>query len=153
MRNVFTLVFFLLLISAVAATGAAFQPGDWYAGLEKPAWTPPNAVFPIAWGILYVLIAIAGARAWIGASRAQRRLPFLIYGLQLGANAAWTWLFFGLHLMLWGLADILILLGLILANIVLFWRIDRLAGGLLIPYGLWVLYAATLNGGIIFLNR
>jgi tryptophan-rich sensory protein len=73
--------------------------------------------------------------------------PFVFYGLQLTANAAWSWLFFGRHLMLWGLADIVLLLGLILANTVLFWRIDRLAGGLLIPY------AATLNGGIILLNR
>lgn len=153
MRITITYALFLLLIAAVASFGAIFQPGSWYAGLAKPSWTPPNIAFPITWGILYVLIAVAGARAWLLAQSGQRRLPFVLYGLQLGLNAAWSWLFFGLHLMVWGLADIAVMLVLIVANIFFFWRIDRLAGGLLIPYSIWVVYAASLNAGIILLNR
>lgn len=152
MPNVITFALFLLLVAGVAAFGAIFQPGEWYAALQKPAWTPPNAVFPVAWGLLYLLIAVAGARAWRMATPRQRRPAFAVYGLQLAANAAWSWLFFGLHLTWLGLADILVLLGLIVTNGVLFWRIDKLAGLLLLPYGLWVLYAATLNAGIIMMN-
>lgn len=152
MRTLFTYACFLFLVAAVAATGAVFQPGAWYAALTKPAWTPPDVVFPLAWTILYIFIAVAGARVWLRSSGSERRLPFLVYGLQLLANAAWSWLFFGLHLMFWGFVDILVLLGLSLILIVLFWRIDRLGGALLIPYAIWVLYAATLNGGILLLN-
>lgn len=152
MPSLITYAIFLLLVAAVAAFGAVFQPGAWYAALEKPFWTPPNLAFPIAWGILYLLIAIAGGRAWRGATPGRRGPAFVVYGLQLGANAAWSWLFFGLHLTLLGLLDILLLLVLIGINTVLFWRLDRVAGALLVPYGLWVLYAATLNGGIIALN-
>ena len=152
MTRTLTFAVFLLVVSAVAATGAAFQPGAWYDTLIKPAWTPPDIAFPIVWTLLYIFIAIAGARAWLAAGPGQRALPFGVYALQLAANAAWSWLFFGRHLILWGLVDIVLLLGLIIANVMVFWRLDRIAAGLLIPYGLWVLYAATLNGGILILN-
>ena len=152
MRILFTYVGFLLLAAAVASSGIAFQPGAWYAGLEKPAWTPPDIVFPIVWTIIYILVAIAGARAWLCSGPGRRGLPFLMYGLQMIANAAWSWLFFGLHFMVLGMADILLLLALILGTIWAFRRIDGVATFLMIPYAFWVIYAATLNGGMIALN-
>ncbi|MFE8070934.1 TspO/MBR family protein [Marinobacteraceae bacterium S3BR75-40.1] len=146
------LILFLLLLAAIAASGALFSPGPWYAALAKPAWTPPNWLFPPVWTLLYILIAVAGWLAWEVAAPGQRRKAFTVYGAQLVANFAWSWLVFGQHLLGWGLVDILLLFGLIAFNLVLFQRIRRLAGLLLWPYLLWVGYAATLNLGLVVMN-
>lgn len=152
MRGWLSLVIFVLIVAAVASSGATFQPGAWYAALRKPAWTPPNAIFPIAWTLLYALIAIAGWRAWRRCRGPLRRIAFSIYGLQLGLNLAWSWLFFGQHWMLSGLIDMLLLVAAITLNIRWFRRVDVWSARLLAPYLLWVLYAATLNAGILWLN-
>lgn len=146
------LVPFLLIVAAVASSGATFQPGIWYALLTKPAWTPPNAVFPVAWTLLYLLVAIAGWRAWRRCRGSLRRIAFSIYGLQLCLNLAWSWLFFGRHWIALGLIDMLLLVAAITLNIRWFRMIDAWSARLLMPYLLWVLYAATLNAGILWLN-
>ncbi|WP_198962623.1 TspO/MBR family protein [Mangrovitalea sediminis] len=151
-RRALALFPFLLILMLVASSGAAFHPGAWYAALIKPAWTPPNAVFPVAWTLLYLLIAISGWRAWLRCSGPIRRRAFTVYGLQLLLNLAWSWLFFGRHWVLMGLIDMLLLLVMIMLNIVRFRAIDIWAARLLWPYMLWVLYAVTLNAGILWLN-
>jgi len=146
------LLAFLLLCAAVATTGILFQPGTWYATLAKPEWTPPDWLFPPAWTSLYVMIAVAGWLVWRAAGLRRAVMPFVLYALQLVLNAAWSWLFFGLHRMDVGFFDIVALWLAILATLVAFYRVDRVAGLLLVPYLLWVSFAAALNLAIWQLN-
>lgn len=147
-----TLVAFLVLVALVAASGALFPPGEWYAGLEKPPWTPPDAVFGPVWTLLYILVAMAGARAWQGIAPAQRRGPFIAYFLQLGLNAGWSALFFGLQFPALALLELLLLAAAIVVTMRLFAAHDRIAAWLLLPYLAWVLFAGLLNAAIAWLN-
>jgi translocator protein len=144
-----SLVVFLLLVAAAALFGTQFEPGAWHAGLQKPAWNPPNWVFGPVWSLLYVLIAIAGWLAW----RARDRLLLALWGVQLLLNALWSWLFFGLRLPFVALADIVLLLLVIIAFIVVAWPRERAAAWLFMPYAAWVGFATALNAAIALLNR
>ena len=143
---------FIALVCAVALTGIQFEPGPWYAALDKPPLTPPNWVFPVAWTLLYLLIALAGWLAWQQPDGIHRRRAFAAYGLQLLLNAAWSWVFFGQHWMLAGVFNILLLLLAVAINIRLFLPLHKLAAVLLIPYFIWVAFALYLNAGIAWLN-
>ncbi len=79
---------FVLLVVAVASTGAMFKPGAWYEALAKPLWTPPNWLFPVAWTILYLMIAVAGWLVWREAGLAGAGPALTLYFLQLILNAA-----------------------------------------------------------------
>lgn len=140
----------LALVVAAALFGSQFMPGAWYAGLAKPAWTPPNWLFGPAWTTLYLLMALAAWKVWIAVRRVDGAL--LLYLVQLVLNALWSWLFFGLQRPDLALANIVVLWLLILATIVLFWRRDRLAGALMLPYLAWVGFATALNLAIWRLN-
>lgn len=147
------LVAFFLLTAAAASFGALFQPGAWYAGLEKPSLTPPDWVFPVVWTLLYAMIAMAGWLLW----RRRHDGPtggaaVVAWGLQLTLNAAWSWIFFGLHLPGPALAELVILWATILATISLSRRHATAAAWLLAPYLLWVGFAGWLNFGIWRLN-
>lgn len=135
---------FALLVAAAAYTGSRFQPGIWYAELAKPAWTPPGWVFPPVWTLLYIAIAVAGWLVWTG-SGTRRGAALGAWGVQLVANAAWSWLFFELHRVGLALLDIGVMLAAILGFILLTWSMRRVAAVLFIPYALWVLYAGALN--------
>ena len=149
MKNLAALIIFLALSFAAAYSGVLFPPGDWYAGLLKPAWTPPDWLFPPVWTLLYVGMAVA---AWLVWKRAGFGAAIVAYLVQLGLNALWSWLFFGLHQPLLGLLDIVLLWLAIVATLVLFWPIRTLAGLLLIPYLLWVSFAGALNLSLWQLN-
>lgn len=152
-RELPALIGWLLLSYAAALVGALFRPGIWYAGLIKPALTPPNWVFPTVWLTLYGLMGVA---AWLVWRRREQRgigVALTFFVAQLAANALWSWLFFGLHLPLAALLDLVILWLLLLGTTVLFWRQRRLAGALLVPYLAWVSFAGYLNLGIWWLNR
>lgn len=143
---------FALACFAAAATGAAFPPGDWYAGLAKPSWTPPDALFAPVWTALYAAMAVAAWLVWREAGLRGARLALGLFGVQLVLNAAWSWLFFGLHRMGWALADLLLLKLAILATIVAFFVHRPLAGLLLMPYWAWVTFATWLNLSLLRLN-
>ena len=143
----------VLLVAVTASTGARFRPDSWYRELQKPGWTPPDIVFPIAWGVLYLLMAIAAWRIYMAEDSPFRTASLAVYGLQLVANAAWSWLFFGRKQVAAALMDIALLLGLITLAIVLFANVSVLAAWLMVPYWLWVLLALTLNATILRLNR
>ncbi len=152
MRSAVSFIAFLLLVGAVAFSGSYFQPGEWYAALAKPAWTPPNWLFPVAWTLLYLTIAISGWLVWRMVGVRSTAVAFSLYGLQLLLNAAWSWLFFGLHRMDLAFINIITLWMVILATIIAFYKIRPAAGLLLIPYLLWVGFAAALNLAIWRLN-
>ncbi len=143
----------LLLVGLTASTGARFRPDGWYRELSKPSWTPPDIAFPIAWGILYLLMAIAAWRIYMADDSAWRSASLAAYALQLMVNAAWSWLFFGRKQIVAALVDIMGLLALITATIALFSQVDTLAAWLMVPYGLWVALALALNATIYQLNK
>ena len=139
-----TLAGFLLAVLAAAATGSLFRPGEWYARLSKPAWTPPNRLFPVAWTLLYLAMAVAAWRVALRPSPlASAALAF--WSCQLVLNALWSPVVFGLRRLGSGVVVIAALLVAVLTTLALFARIDAFAGWLLAPYAIWVVYAAALN--------
>jgi tryptophan-rich sensory protein len=137
--------FWLAITFAVAWIGSRFQPGDWYAGLIKPALTPPAWVFGPAWTLLYIMMATAAWLVWRMDSLANTIGPLALFLGQLALNAVWSYLFFGLQRPGLALLDIVALWLAILATIISFWRSCPSAGILLIPYLLWVSFATYLN--------
>ena len=124
-----------------------------YAGLAKPGFTPPNWAFPVAWTVLYLLMAVSLWRVLSRpGERPGRRAAIIAYFVQLVLNAAWSWAFFAGHNPALGLAVILALDVALIATIRLFARIDRIAAWLLVPYLAWVLFATYLNAGVWWLN-
>ena len=143
----------LVVVFLVAALGAFSPPGPWYETLSNPAWTPPNWLFGPAWTVLYVLVALAG---WLIFSHAPSRVTKVLWGLQLALNAAWSWLFFGQHLVGLALLDVALMVLATLALIVVLLRDvyswSRLAAIVLVPYLLWISFATALNASIWLRN-
>jgi translocator protein len=147
-----TLALFIALNVAISALGGwvtASSVGTWYLTLDKPPFNPPNWIFAPVWSALYLMIAIAGWRASTGP---RRQLALTAYAVQLALNLSWSFVFFGARLIGPALAVIAALLAAILANAYLFWRIDRAAGALLLPYAAWVSFATLLNAALWRLN-
>lgn len=144
-----------LVVTAVAAgigSAASINAGSFYVDLVRPDWAPPSWVFGPVWTVLYVLMGVAAWLVWRVGGFAAARTALSLYLVQLAVNALWTWLFFGWQLGALAFADILLLWVLIAATIAAFWRVSRLAAGLLVPYLLWVSYAAALNFAVWQLN-
>ena len=142
----------LALVVLAALTGIATPPGDWYAGLAKPPLTPPNLAFPIAWSMLYLLMALAAWRATLAAPPTARWHTLWPFVAQLAANALWSILFFGQHWMGLALLDLLLLWGLIVLTVRRFARVSSVAAWMLVPYLAWVSFAAYLNAATWWLN-
>lgn len=155
MRTVLVCVgFFLVVFAAAGVGGLASGSGvrDWYPTLAKPAWTPPAWLFGPVWTVLYACIAVAGFLAWRKAGFAGARGTFLLFGVQLVLNAAWSWLFFGLRQPGLAFVEIVVLWAAIAATTVALFRVTMPAGVLFVPYLLWVTFAAALNLAIWRLN-
>ncbi len=150
-RSVLVLIAIMTATFAVAGFAAQFRPGLWYANLAKPLWTPPDFLFAPVWTLLYAMMAWAAWLVW--RRRGWQSRPFALYVAQLILNGAWSWLFFGLQRLDLGAVEIVLLLLLIIATTVEFWRASRWAGALLLPYAAWVGFAAALNAAIWELNR
>ena len=138
----FAFFIFLCACGAAATTGSMFQPGAWYDGLEKPNWTPPKWLFPVAWTTLYLLMSGAGARV-IGDPAAGTALAF--WALQIALNTLWTPVFFGLRNMRAGMVIIVFLWIAVAATMIAMLRVDILAGLMFVPYLAWVSVASALN--------
>jgi tryptophan-rich sensory protein len=151
--SIIVLIGFVGTCSLAAMTGAMFRPGDWYEQLRKPAWRPPNWVFPPAWAFLYLTIAVSGWLVWLTAGLAGAVLPLAIYLVQLVLNAAWTPIFFGLHRPDLAFIEIVVLWLSIVATMAAFHPVNAAAAWLLLPYLLWVTFAAALNFTVWRLNR
>lgn len=160
-RSALALLAFLAISFAAAGLGSiatASAIDGWYAEADKVAWTPPNIVFGPVWTVLYTLMSVAAWLVWRERDRRPVRRPLTWYVSQLALNAVWTPVFFGLYPVLggtalWLAAAIVVALDVaILATLVTFARVRRLAAALLVPYLLWCLYASTLNVGLAVLN-
>ncbi|MDW4499425.1 TspO/MBR family protein [Sulfitobacter sp. D35] len=144
-----TFVIFLLACFGAGATGGLFPPGDWYRGLNKPSWTPPDWLFPVAWTTLYICMAAAGARV---AVLPGNGIALALWALQIALNALWTPVFFGLNRMRLGLVVLGLLWVSVAACMVALWQLDTIAGLLFVPYLVWVSVAGALNLAVIRLN-
>ncbi|WP_342678300.1 TspO/MBR family protein [Methanofollis sp. UBA420] len=137
-------------------TGSIFttpQIPGWYAGLVKSPLNPPAWVFGPVWTILFILMGISLFLIWReGTGRPEVRAALLAFGVQLALNILWSALFFGLQSPLLGFLEILLLWGAILATIVLSARVSKPAAWLLLPYLLWVSFAAYLTWAVWTLN-
>jgi len=125
----------------------------WYAGLAKPAWNPPNWVFGPVWTTLYVLMAVA---AWLVWSRRRERnvtLALTLFGVQLGLNTVWSFVFFGMEAPGAAMIELVVLWVAIVGTVGVFRRVSGVAAGLMVPYLAWVSFAGCLNYAIWQLNR
>jgi len=148
------LVGWLVVSFAASAIGAvaSLQAKSFYSQLIQPDWAPPSGIFGPVWTILYALMGIAAWLVWCSGGFRHQQQALTLFLLQLAFNALWSWLFFAWHLGAMALADIAILWILIVATLFSFWRVRPLAGGLFIPYLLWVSFASVLNYSIWQLN-
>lgn len=137
---------------AAGRVGSMFEPGAWFEQLNKPAWQPPDWVFGPVWTVLYVLMAIAAWLVWERYGFRGARLALGLFVAQLALNALWSWLFFGRQRPDLAFFEILVLLAVLAATTVAFWRLVPRAGALLLPYLAWVAFAAALTGTIWRLN-
>lgn len=143
----FGLLGWLALTFAAGSVGAiaSAQAKDFYGQLLQPAWAPPGWLFGPVWSVLYALMAVAAWLVWRRHGFRGATAALVLFAMQLVANALWTWLFFGLHRGGLSLAEIGVLWVLIAANILAFWRLQRLAAVMLLPYLAWVSFAAALT--------
>ena len=149
------LVLFLALCLGIGSLGAAVTASSvstWYVDLNKPAFNPPNEVFGPVWTVLYIMMAIAAWRVWRKADRETAQGPLTMFALQLALNLGWSVAFFGLQRTGSAVAVIVVLELAVVSTALAFRTIDRVAALLLVPYVLWVAFAAVLNIAIWRLN-
>lgn len=145
-------VIFVILLAAcfaAGATGGLFPPGEWYERLNKPPWTPPDWLFPVAWTILYVCMAAAGARV---ALLPGGGLAMALWALQIALNGLWTPVFFGLKKIRLGMIVLAALWVSVALTLAALWTQDWIAGALFAPYLLWVTIAGALNLSVLRRN-
>jgi len=145
----FLFAVFLITCGAAGATGAVFQPGEWYSTLKKPTWTPPDWAFPVAWTSIYLLISFAGARV-AGIEGSAYALAF--WAMQAAFSTLWTPVFFGLR----RLKGALLVMAPLWASVVCctwtMFQLDVWAGIAFVPYLAWVTVAAALNFTVARMN-
>ncbi len=139
------IILFLIFLAAcfsAGATGALFPPGLWYEKLQKPWFTPPNWMFPVAWTTLYLLMSFAGARV---AGEAGSGYAMAFWAWQIALNALWTPVFFGLRRLKQAIPVMALLWVAVAGCLVTHWAIDMGAGLAFVPYLLWVTVAGARN--------
>ena len=148
-----------IVVAGLAALGIAFlgetitDLGPWYQALEKPAWTPPDWVFGLAWTIIFTLGALAAVATWraAGSTRAAD-LTIGLFALNGFLNILWSLLFFRMQRPDWAFAELLLLWLSVGALVLYCWRHSRFAGLALLPYLAWVTLAGFLNWQVVALN-
>jgi translocator protein len=144
------------LAAVVIASGlgglASASSAEQYRQLEQPLFAPPSWVFGPVWTVLYVLMAIAAWLVWRSGPWAQTRPALTLYAVQLVLNAAWTPLFFGLGWRGIAFVELSVLLVVLVATVVAFWRRSAVAAILLLPYLAWSAFALCLNFSVWQLN-
>jgi translocator protein len=155
MKNIFTLIACIaipLIVGGIAGIAPSGSDNEWYAALDKPVFNPPDWVFGPVWTILYILMGISLYLIWKSPASPMRKLALIIFGIQLVLNFAWSFIFFFFQQPGYALIEIVVLWFSILAMIIVFHKINRVAAYLQIPYLLWVTFATLLNASIWWLN-
>jgi translocator protein len=144
-----------LSLAAGAIGSVATIPNipSWYAALDKPWFSPPNWVFGPVWTTLYILMGISLYLVWTSSAvKGSKRTAYILFGVQLGLNALWSIVFFGLHAPFAAVAVISMMLVTILLTAKVFWQYSPIASWLLVPYFAWVSFATCLNLAVAVLN-
>ncbi len=156
MKNKFSMLALLIIIClTVEALGGFFTAAgvhDWYLTLKKPSFNPPSYAFAPVWTSLYLFMAFAMWLVWLTPAAKSKTPAYACFSIQLLLNLAWSALFFTFRCPLCALIDIGLLLISILATMRCFQLIRPLAAYLMLPYFLWVVFAAYLNATIWWLN-
>ena len=155
-QNLSALVAFVVLCELAGVIGSIFTISSiptWYAVLRKPWFTPPNWLFGPIWLTLYFLMGISLYLVFENERNKAKEKPALwAFGIQLFLNVLWSVLFFGMHYLLYGFIEIVLLWISIAVTIILFFKISKAAAYLLLPYILWVTIAASLSYYVFILN-
>lgn len=153
-ERTFGLIIWIAICFSVSAIGAAasLQAKSFYASLAQPVWAPPGWVFGPVWSVLFLMMSFSAWLIWVEKYRIEIRQPLMVFLVQLALNALWSWMFFAWHSGAGAFVVIVLLVVMILSCITLFWRISKFASGLLIPYVVWVVFAAALNYSLWQLN-
>jgi len=142
-----------LSVGAIAGYCTATEIGEWYAGLSKPFFNPPNYVFGPVWTVLYILMGISLYKIWQTSSHKRKKISLILFFVQLFFNMMWSFIFFKGHFIGWALIDICIMWTLINVCIGFFYQVNKTAAWLMIPYMVWVSFAGVLNYAIWILNK
>lgn len=145
-----TFYIFLIACCAAASTGIIFKPGSWYDALQKPGFTPPKWLFPVAWTVIYLLLAWAGYRLTLIPGS---QVVLALWAAQIALNTLWTPVFFGAHRILAGMVILAALWLTVATMLVLALQLDLVTGLILFPYLVWLSVAAALNFSILRHNR
>jgi tryptophan-rich sensory protein len=155
-QKILPLIGFILITFIAAFIGSLFTTpsiASWYRNLNKPSFAPPNFLFAPVWTILFFLMAIAAFLVWQNKNNPQTKKALTFYFVQLAFNSLWSIIFFGLHNPGVAFLEIIILWLLILLTLIKFYKIQKIAGLLLVPYLLWVSFASFLNLFVWLLNK
>lgn len=147
------LVVVALVVLVALLGGLATELGPWYYSLQQPFWKPPDWAFGPAWTLIFGCVAISAIGAWHAATRRRERSALAIaFGVNALLNVSWSVLFFKLQMPLWAGIEVIALWASILWLILLIRRLHGAAAAWLLPYLIWVSYAATINWGVVWLN-
>ncbi len=154
--NIVRLIAAILLCQLAGFVGSVFTAPaitGWYASIQRPVFTPPNWIFAPVWTALFLLMGLSLYLVWEkGLEKKGAKLAVSVFAFQLALNVLWSFLFFGLQSPFLAFIEIVLLWIAILATTIFFYRISKKAGLLLVPYLLWVSFAAFLNYSIWILN-
>lgn len=156
-KNIIKFVIAIAVCQAAGLIGSIFTApkiSAWYASLNKPSFSPPNWIFAPVWTILFILMGISLYLAWVKLGENRRaKTALIIFAVQLALNILWSFLFFGMQNPFFAFVEIIVLWIAILASIIAFWKVDKKAAYLMLPYILWVSFAAFLNYVIFAINK
>jgi benzodiazapine receptor len=147
-------IIFCLLVGGLGGGATSGEIGTWYITIKKPEWNPPNWLFGPVWTTLYALMGVALYLVWNDkdSNVVQKKIGIVAFMAQLSLNFLWSFIFFKWHEMGWALTEMIFLWVAIVINIVLFYKIRKLAAYILIPYLSWVSFATFLTFTIWQLN-
>ena len=154
MKKIFKFIASIVITQLAGILGSLFtitNVNSWFSTINKPFFNPPNWLFGPVWTLLYLLMGISLYLVWSKGFK-KHKTAIYIFGIQLILNSLWSILFFGLKSPLFAFIEIIFLWAAILLSIIKFYKISKPAAYLLIPYILWVSFAAVLNLAIVLLN-
>ena len=151
-----TQVFLWILALEIIGAGIGMMTSanipNWYAQLNLSPLNPPGWVFGVAWPLLYVLIAITGFRLWQRRYQPKMKPLLILFAIQMIMNWAWSFLFFGAHMLWASCIWLLVLIIVVLLLAIRTWKKERISAYLLLPYLAWICFAAYLNGYAALMN-
>ncbi len=153
-QQIIGLIAWFILSFAASAVGAiaSIQAQSFYGSLFQPTWAPPAWLFGPVWTMLYAMMAIAAWLVWRRGGIKTNQTALSLFLVQLILNGLWSWMFFAWNFGAGSFVNIIVLWLAIVATIIAFWRVDKVAGVLMIPYLLWVSFASALNYAMWQLN-